>query len=417
MYHNLSYKEKLKNGWRIQIGSSFTTNKDDIGQTLQDANNNNTTVATPTYFLFKKFNVATNQIYNQTRLVLEKKLPGISMLRFGVENSYSNEKNKFTTYNGQQFFDTVKQNIIAPFVETDIYATNNLAVKAGTRAEYSSLLAKWNIAPRLAFAYKLNKLSQVSIAYGQFYQNPDRRILPTVYNVGFSKATHYILNYQKVTNVSTLRAEVFYKKYDALYKTAANSFGQTVAANTNGNGFAKGFELFWRDKKTFKNIDYWVSYSFLDTKRDFNNYPSLLEPTFASKHNASLVVKKFVVKWKTGFNASYSFATGRPYYNIVYNNISLKNEIADQGKTINYNNLSFSLNYLPYLGKVNAKKFMVLVLSVSNVLGQNQVFTYNYSANGLRKEPVGPTSKRFVFIGAFINFGVDRTENVINGNL
>ncbi len=338
-------------------------------------------------------------------------------MRFGVENSLSDEKNTYTAYNGVQFKDTVKENLMAPFAETDLYATNDLAMKVGVRAEYSQLLAKWNTAPRLSFAYKLSRQAQLSLAYGQFFQNPERRILPTNNNVDFSKATHYILNYQRVTKDYTLRGEIFYKDYNALYKTGANAFGQLVAANTSGNGYAKGVEIFWRDRKTIKNLDYWISYSYLDTKRDFNNYPSLLEPTFATKHTANFVVKKFVVKWKTGFNASYNFATGRPYYNFKYNTLLGRNEVADQGKTINYNNLSFSLNYLPYLGKQNAKKFMVLVFSLSNVLNQNQIFTYNYSTNGSRKEAVTPASRRFVFIGCFINLGIDRTENVINGNL
>ena len=50
--------------------------------------------------------------------------------------------------------------------------------------------------------------------------------------------------------------------------------------------------MFLRDKKTFKNIDYWISYSYLDTKRDFQNYPAELEPNFAAKHTASSVVIK-----------------------------------------------------------------------------------------------------------------------------
>ena len=43
----------------------------------------------------------------------------------------------------------------------------------------------------------------------------------------------------------------------------------------------KGVELFWRDKKSLKNIDYWVSYSYLDSKRDYLNYTESLFPNFA----------------------------------------------------------------------------------------------------------------------------------------
>ncbi len=416
-YHNISYKEKLKNNWRIQLGTSISTNKDDITQELQNGTNSKVAAGVSSLYLFKNFGVQNNQMYWQSRLVLEKKLRGISTLRFGAENSYSNEKTNFTLYNGAISKDTIKENITATFVETDIYITNDLALKAGTRMEYSQLLAKWNAAPRLAFAYKLSSKAQVSLAYGQFYQNPERRLLPTTYNIDFSKATHYILQYQKVNSFYTLRSELFYKKYNALYKTQNTITGTQIAANTLGNGYAQGFEIFWRDKKTVKNLDYWISYSYLDTKRDYNNFPTSLQPSFATKHTASLIMKKFVMKWKTGFNASYNFATGRPYYNFKYNSGTNAYTIADQGKTINYNNLSFSLNYLPYLGNTKSKKFLVLVASISNVLGQNQIFNYNYSADGMRKVAITQPSKRFVFIGCFMSFGVDRTENAINGNL
>ena len=67
-------------------------------------------------------------------------------------------------------------------------------------------------------------------------------------------------------------------------------------------------------------------------------------------HTASLVVKKFVLPWKTGFNAAYNFATGRPFYDIRFDGLQDKYVIADKGTTIPYHSLSFSLNYLPKLG-------------------------------------------------------------------
>ena len=87
------------------------------------------------------------------------------------------------------------------------------------------------------------------------------------------------------------------------------------------------------------------------------------------------------------------------------------------GKTPDYHNVSFSLNFLPALGKKNAKMFGVYVISVSNVFNFDQVFGYQYSYNGMRKEAIVPPSKMFLFIGAFLSFGVDRTEDAININL
>jgi len=82
-------------------------------------------------------------------------------------------------YDGNKYPATVKEQIKSLFAEGDLYATNDLAVKAGVRFEHSSILNKANIAPRLSLAYKLGKGTQASLAYGIFYQNPERRYLPS----------------------------------------------------------------------------------------------------------------------------------------------------------------------------------------------------------------------------------------------
>ena len=183
------------------------------------------------------------------------------------------------------------------------------------------------------------------------------------------------------------------------------------AINNDGYGDAKGIELYWRDKKSIKGLDYWISYSYLNTKRDYLNYPQQLQPNFAADHTASLVMKKFVNSINTGFNFTYTYATGRPYYNLMRN--GNKYEIADQGKTIDYNSLGFSLNYLTSIGKAYA----VIVGSMTNVFNSNQIFGYNYSYNGVRKEAITPPAPRFYFIGVFLSWGVDRRQDAVNNNL
>ena len=412
MYHNLSWKEKLGTGLKLTAGFSYSTNKDDISSELENGNNQKQTISNPVLFAFKNFDVITHGNYANAKVVIEKRLSGLSALRFGSEYNYSNDKTDVAFYNGKNS-QVVKENIVSGFAEADIYITNDIAAKIGTRAEHSSLLTKWNIAPRLSVAYKLVDNGQVSFAYGIFYQDPEKKYLPSSSVLDFAKATHYILQYQKLTNNRTFRAELFYKKYQDLFKTTTNT-GRETAVNNKGYGDAKGFEFFWRDKKTIKNVDYWISYSYLDTKRDFLNYPSLIEPSFAAKHTASLVIKKFVTNIKTQFNASYTFATGRPYYNIKLDNTTGTNKIFDGGRTKDYNSLSLSANYLPNIGQAKAKRFSVIVFSVNNVLGANNIYSYNYSYNGLNKQAVTPPSKRFFYIGWFISFGIDRTESTIN---
>jgi hypothetical protein len=413
MYHNLAWKENLGARWKFNAGLSYANNKDDIQGSNEDANNNEVLL---TGLEYKNFVLNSRGNFFNAKAVFERRLSGLSAVRFGSEYNYSNDKAGYTLYNGQKYANNIRESLVSTFAETDIYLTNDLAAKFGARMEHSAILDKVNLAPRVSLAYKLGKEGQASLAYGIFYQTPERKYLPSPNELTYAKATHYIAQYQKVTTQLTFRAEVFYKKYEDLLKTSVSN-NQQVATSNDGYGYAKGFELFWRDKKTFKNFDYWISYSYLDTKRDFLNYPAEIQPNFAAKHTANLVMKKFVTGLKTQFNANYVFATGRPYYDIRYDNANNKFRIFDQGKTINYNSLSFSVNYLPNVFKQGANKFTVFVFSITNVLGSKQVFGYNYSYNGMHKEAIVPPTKTFIYLGAFFSFGVDRTQDAINNNL
>ena len=417
MYHNLSWKQYIGKGWKVNVGSSYSTNKNNINNELQNADNQKQQINDNPLYAYKNFNLINKGQYINAKVVFEKKLKNLSAIRFGSEDNFSNENSVYNQYNGISYPEKIKENILAGFGEADIYLTNNIAARVGVRAEHSQLLNTSDIAPRLSFAYKFPDKSQVSLAYGIYYQDPNSEYLPSLNAMHFQKAIHYIAQYEKITNDRTFRTELFYKKYADLIKTDNANNETFTAINNNGFGDAKGIEFFWRDKKTIKNFDYWISYSYLDTKRDFLNYPFELEPSFAAKHTASLVMKKFVTPIKTQFNASYTFATGRPYYDLVYDYTQNKYNLLEQGRTKDYNNLSFSVNFLPSIGKTNAKAFSVFIFSVTNILGFNNVYTYNFSVNGQNKVAVTPPSKRFIYLGYYVSLGIDRTQDDINNHL
>ena len=411
-YNNLSWREYLGKGWKMNLGAGYSTNKDDIVQQLQDAGHQQQLFASGPYWLQgKNFVLGSRQDLAQAKAVFEKKLGAISAVRFGAEYQYS--------YNTTKYNDTLRKltdNYTAAFAETDIYLTNALAAKLGLRAENSPLINKTALSPRVSLAYKTGKEGQVSVAYGIFCQKPENMQLLYTQQLGFTKATHYIVNYQRMAKDRIFRLEAYYKKYEDLVKTIPVNYYYSAFSNS-GSGYARGIELFWRDKKSIKDFDYWISYSFLDTKRNYLNYTSQLKPNFAATHTASLVMKRFYTKLKAGFNVTYSYATGRPYYNFMVSNTGGKYYLADQGTTKDYHSLNVSMEYVPSIGKTNAKSFIVWFASISNVLGYNAVYSYNYSYNGMVKQPVTPAANRFYFIGCFISWGVDRSQDAINNNL
>ncbi len=393
-YHNLSYREKFGK-YLLNIGSSYSYRKSDLdysfAQTGQEIQN------TPLNERGNYFNFKT---------VAERKFGKISTARAGFEWNNSHETNNYN----KDFRDSIS----ALFAETDLGFSPLFSAKIGMRAEHSSYLQKTNIAPRLAFAYRISNEWTTSLAYGIFYQNPESKYLNSDAKLTCQKAEHYIFQVQKTSPGRSLRLEAFYKNYDRLEKTIGNEYIQT-AYNNSGSGMAKGFELFWRDKKTIKSIDYWISYSYLDTKRDFLNFPSLLTPNFAAKNTLNVVAKKFATNWKTNLNVSYTYASGRPYYDIVTDNG--QNILRNYGKLKDYSSLNFSVNYLPFLGKKNGLQNTVFVLLINNVLGSKNIYGYRFSDNGTYKSPILPSINTFVFVGAFISFGLNKTDEFINNSL
>jgi hypothetical protein len=415
-YNNLSWREYLNNGWKMDLGASYSTNLDNLGQQVQDAFNKSKSFPDTVFWMnYKTFGVDQRQDLSQIKAVFDKKLGGISRIRFGSEYwyAYNNQKYRTAQYNIDTLY-TFRDHYNALFAESDIFLTNELAAKLGLRYEHSSVISKSDLAPRVSLAYKTGRDAQVSLAYGIFYQKPENSQLFYTKNVGFTKATHYIANYQKMSKDRIFRIEAYYKKYEDLIKTVPIVYNFSAYDNS-GSGYAKGIELFWRDKKTIKDFDYWISYSYLDTKRNYLNFTQQMTPNFAATHTASLVMKKFFTKIKSGFNFTYSYATGRPYYNFLLNNA--KYNLAEQGKTKDYNSLNFSAEWVPSIGDPKAKTFIVLFASVSNVLGYNAVYGYNFSYSGQYKQAITPPANRFYFIGCFLSWGVDRSQDAINNNL
>ena len=201
------------------------------------------------------------------------------------------------------------------------------------------------------------------------------------------------------------RIEAYYKEYNDLVKFDDQFASPSSYFDNNGDGFAKGVDVFWRDNKNIKNLDYWISYSYLDTERDHRNFPTKAVPNFASSHNASLVGKYWVEQWKTQLGLSYRFATGRTYTNP---NISgFLNE-----KTKNYNSVSLNAAYL-----ISQQK--ILYFSVNNVLGTENVFGYNYSnqpnVNGtFERQALRPNADQFFFIGFFWSISDDNKSNQLD---
>lgn len=389
VYTNLSYKQSWNN-WRLYIGSSYNGNIDKLNVETKTKGESSLThydsLAKDESTLLQVKAVLTNKIHTNTTI------------NWGGEFFRSKEALNSNLLGTGLFTD----NLTALFVEAESYFQNNFSARIGGRFEHSSLLNKTNFAPRVSLGYTFKNQSLLNLSYGQFFQKPEKNFLLRDHSLDYMIADHYIVSYQKIDNYYTFRTELFYKQYDQLVKTTSD-------LSSDGSGFARGIEVFWRDKKSLKGFDYWISYSFLDTERNYLNFPFSAQPSFAADHTASLTLKKFFPKIRTNISTTYTFATGRPYYNP-----NRQSEDFMSDKTKDYNNLGLSIAYLPNLKIKNT--FSVIALTFSNLLWNEQVFGYNYSnVDFSRRNAITPTNNPFVFLGLFVNFGIDRRDNIIDG--
>ncbi|HYI77106.1 MAG TPA: TonB-dependent receptor, partial [Chryseolinea sp.] len=280
IYTTLSYATPLNDNWEMNLGTAYSY--DNFGMNFQLLNAANEIVASNSHPFINGKNLFRNQShFSQGKLVLTRFFKQNHILRFGTEIFLAKDN-----HSSNDARNTLHDNLIAGFVEGDIFITDNFAAKIGARFERSSFLKKESLAPRVSVAYRFDKGGQLNVAYGIFFQKPENQYLIQSKMLGFTRATHYIINYQRRYGNRLFRAEAYYKRYNNLVKT--------VPYLTNdGDGYARGVELFFRDKKTIKDLDYWISYTYLDTKREFQNYPSSLSPSFSTPHTFSIATKKF----------------------------------------------------------------------------------------------------------------------------
>jgi hypothetical protein len=370
-YVNGSYKNPLNENWVFKGGVSYTHLANDIKGS---------------------FKMNENEQGIHAKAFVQGSISEKLELRSGAEvisRQYS--------YHGGENVSSFNEHILAAFAEADLYTSNNFVARAGARMEHNSLLRQPSLDPRVSLAYKVGTDGQVSMAYGKFRQSAKNEWLRLNTALGSEKADHYILNYQKTTNNRTMRVETYYKTYSDLVK-----FSDPAASTNSGSGFARGFELFWRDNQSLKNTDFWLSYSFLDTKRNYLNYPVSSVPAFASTHNFSAVYKYFIPDLKSQLGVTYSFASGRAYND--------PNSAAfNSGRTPAYHDLSMNVSYLP-------KPYVIIHLSCTNVPGRDNVFGYEYGTQmnedgTYNSRAMRQPAKRFLFLGIFITLSKEKSVN------
>ena len=383
-YLNTSYKDVLGKKWSYSIGASYSSSQDS--------------------YSFEQDEVNENTSGGQVKLVFSGEVNKNIDLNAGIDFFQRNHSFKYqkTGNNAQNTFD-FNEEIMATFIEADIFFSNEFLARVGLRSEYGWLNHSHEIDPRISLGYKTGKHSDISFAYGQFQQATKDDLLRIANGVENEKSSHYMLNYQYKYKGKTFRMEGYYKQYHNLVKYNPLNIYDASSYNNMGEGYAKGIDVFWRDSYgSIKNADYWISYSFLDTERDYQDFPAMAIPIFASKHNISATYKQFFPTLKSFLSGAYTFASARPYHDP-------NSDGFNSGHTKCYNDLSTTIAYM-------ATDHIGVFFMCTNVLGFDNVFGYEYG-NTLNEDghfnrrAIVPSAKRFILFGVTITLSKNGVMN------
>ncbi len=379
LYVNSVYNDKVSERWRVMTGVALGLD--------------GTTTGIDEDILSEKV----RSVHHRTTFTGQ--LSETVKLRLGGEaSSYSYRWSYYAHDSLRTYSEGFRFPDYALYIEPEININDRFVARAGARAEYAPLLKEWQLVPRVSLAYHTGDYSQISLAYGLFRQRPENSYLLFSRELSSEKAAHLILNYQYEVNDRIFRFEVYRKwyrdlvKYESLYNSDPDSY------DNSGDGYARGIDLFWRDSKSVAGLDYWLSYSYIDTKRDYRDYQHERVPSFISGHTFSAVAKYFWSRANTYAGLTFMHASPKRYYNPAL-------PFSGGDRTMAFNDLSINVTWItPLLGSYCA--FMV---NINNLPGFEQVYGYHYSPNpdaggNYTLYPIIPQSKRLIVIGGYFIF-------------
>lgn len=378
---NSSYRTKLSDQWKLLLAAGISSNHDNIlwADTAFTRSDRRTQLRT-------EFTYSSNQLKFTT---------GAELQHFSFDQQFDSVKGKFD------------ETMAAVFSEAEFRITRSIALKPGSRAEYSDLLRRGNLAPRFALALKAGPFSQFGLATGLFYQSAPNLYLLNGLRPDYQRAIHYLANYEWIQNNRSFRLEAYYKDYQNLVREQGVSYlprpfrTEIGYVDNSGSGYAKGFDVFWRDKASIKNIDYWITYSFIDTRRLYQNYTSKASPDFISENNLNIIVKYYSEKLHTALSAGYNYSSGRPYYNPLASGF-----LVDKAPA--YQNLSFKASYLTNIRRV----FAAFYVNFDNLTNHKNVLGYRYSNDARLRSAVLPPQYFAVFFGVHLSISQFKKDDL-----
>jgi hypothetical protein len=379
----------------LSIGLSFSDHKDNI--------------------LYGILNTETKGIYSKFRADLTHRLSKKITVNSGGEYQYDEDKFMGTVpeqsynlrLNAPSLYLNAKNHTgrVGAYIETELKPAKTFFTVAGLRADYHTLSQKTVLNPRISLGWKFAKDMVVRSAAGLYNQYPALEYYAQAYNYNLKpeQAIHYILGYEfnKNEGVFLFRVEGYYKDYKNLVLRDKNNF----LYNSEGNGFAKGVDVFIKSSVANK-YSTWISYAFTDSKRKQYEASTVVSANYDITHNLTFVGSYNITdNMVTGI--TYRISTGKPYtpvtggiYDtsyIVYRPVYAE---TNSGRFPTYQRMDVNFQYIFSL----FGRFAVAVFSLNNVLNNKNLYDYTYNFDYTEQREIITTNKRQFYLGLGVQF-------------
>ncbi len=291
------------------------------------------------------------------------------------------------------------------YLEDKLRLWGPLYATLGARLDHASTPGVWTSDPRAALAWRVDAHQSVRIAAGRYHQLPDPRLLDPVYGnprLGSLAADHAIAGYEWQSDAANLRVELYHKRYRDLVTNDA----ATYYAN-RGHGYARGVDVFLQGSHRW--LTGWVSYGYLDSKRQELDDPREVRSRYGTGHSVTLVAR-YQASTTLQLGAKYNYTTGRPITAVIGRSFDAARGIwrpvfgeHNAEQLPDYNRLDLRLTRLfsiPAAWSVPASSVCAFYIEGLNVLGLRNVQDVVYSSDYAQSRQIDSVfSRRFLVAG------------------
>ena len=345
VYVNATLRRRMKDGWEGYAGAAFSYNRQGITGAAQAGD---------------RWEERQQELH--VKATASRLWDNGLRIGGGVENFIRRYANRYA-WQEMESAGKVRPVVSAAFLSAMWFPWEQLKTEVSLRAEHTGQDKRMSFSPRVAV---------------NCYAGDAESSTCWQYNLG--------MQYERGGRLG--KAEAYYKDYGRL------PLWEGTLLTTHGHGHSAGFDLFFLDRASLKNVEYRLSYTYNLSRRRYLEYTELTTPPYATRHNASFVLRWSIPRLRLILGLTDTYTSGRPWHNPA-----LPGLMNDEVKP--YNSLDLGLTFL-----LSPK--VILTASTTNILGRRNEF------GRVDGRPVLASADHFFYVGVYVTLGRKAAYDVSN---